>query len=201
MTATLAVSRVEDRQVELIPGRIEDVGIVRATAELADAGWIVSLEVRGGAWTGRARYGAPAPPLVDGFGMSDPLLMDERFETGLALSDAVLPSTQLSGRSRVGVYFEVYGTERDEPLRVSVSAERTNRSLFRRLTGALRLTTDASVDVNWVEAAERGSGGWMPRYLTVDLSSLDEGDYRLTVQVQRASGVTATSARVIRLER
>jgi hypothetical protein len=135
--------------------------------------------------------------LANGFGLSEPVLVDERFESGLPLLDAVLPSTSLGGRPRVGLYFEVYGASPNEPLLVSVSAERTNRSLLRRLTGALRLTTEASLNVAWQEAAETPLPNLMTRYLAVDVSGLDAGDYRLTLVVQRADGTLATSSREI----
>jgi hypothetical protein len=199
--ATLAMGHPADLTVELTPATIDEVGVVRARTELDAPGSVASLEVSGDGWVGRARHGLRPPVLADGFGVSEPVLVDERLEGGLPLPDALLPSTQLGSRTRVGVYFEVYGVSRDEPLRVGVSAERTNRSLLRRLTGALRLTTDATLDVNWQEAADTPAANLMTRYLAVDLGGLDDGDYRLTLRVERASGVAATSARVISLER
>jgi hypothetical protein len=199
--ATLVAGRPSDFGIVQSAARIEGSGVARASAELEDAGWILSLEVVGGEWTARARHGAPAPQLVNGFGISDPVLVDERVETGLPLPEGMLPSTDLSGRARVGVYFEVYGTNGEEPLRVSIAAERTNRSFLRRLTGALGLTSNGVVSVNWSETADASARNRSQRYVSLDLAGLEAGQHRLTLTVQRADGTTATSSRPIRIDR
>jgi hypothetical protein len=87
----------------------------------------------------------------------------------------------------------------DEPLEISVSAERTDRSLLSRITGALRLTSNNALDVNWLEAAETAAPDMMPRYLSVDFAGLGAGVYRLHVRVERADGTIAMSGRFITL--
>lgn len=198
--AALAMGRPADLLVEVAPAVVGPGGVIRASTELEDGEWVASVEIRGDGWRGRARYGTPAPALQGGFGISDPVLVDERSESGeLPLADAILPSTSLSGGGRVGVYFEVYGVERDEPLEISVSAERTDRSLLSRITGALRLTSNVTLEVNWLESAETSIPDLMSRYLGVDLSGLDAGKYQIAITVESGGGATATSSRVVTL--
>jgi hypothetical protein len=198
--AALAMGRVSDRFTEVVPATVERIGVVRAEARLESGDWMASLELQARGWVGRARHGAPAPALAGGFGVSDPVLVDERFDAGtLALRDAILPTTDLTGRGRAGVYFEVYGVAPEEPLRVSVSAERTDRSLLQRALGALRLSSTVTLAVNWLEPAETPTPGTMPRYLGLDVSGLSSGEYRLRVAVEREGGATAVGERMVRV--
>jgi hypothetical protein len=133
---------------------------------------------------------------VNGFGVSVPVLVDERFDQGgIALLDALLATSTSSG-SRVGVYFEVYGVASGEPLNISVSVVSGDASLARRLTRLLGLTSEVALDVGWSEPAVVTEGR-MQRSLALDLADLEDGEYELEVRVQRADGTAATGSRII----
>jgi hypothetical protein len=203
--SSLALGRPVDLHVEVFPATVERSGVVRARAELGKGEWMMSLEMLGSDWRGRARHGAPAPELRDGFGLSAPVLVDERFERdSLPLAEAMLPTTTITGRGGVGVYFEVYGAEAGEPLRFAVSTARVDApSLFGRVARALRLSSGPSspVTVDWSEPAERTAPERMARNIGVEFGGLENGAYELTVTVLRADGTEARSWRPIRIER
>jgi hypothetical protein len=199
--AALAMGRPADLEVEQAAAAVESDGVVRAVVDIPDGEWVASLEILGEGWVGRARFGAPARKLAaNGFGMSDPVLVEERFESGdVSLNQAMLPSTRLSAGGRVGLYFEVYGVEASESLRIAVAAERTDASFFSRIKSALRLTSAVALELDWSEAADTPMTRLMQRYLTLDLAGLDPGEYRLKVAVERSGGAVASSTRMITL--
>jgi hypothetical protein len=99
----------------------------------------------------------------------------------------------------MGIYFEIYGADADEPLRISVSALPMHRSLLGRITDALGFTSQVSTRATWEEAPGTPGAGFTPRYLGVDLGTLDSGEHSLTLRVERADGTVATSSRRIRI--
>jgi hypothetical protein len=213
--AALAMGRPVDLRLQVTDALIGSAGDIRASIDVdaptpvqqvgylwseSDGEWMASLEVIGEGFRARARQGVPAPPLVDGFGLSDLVLVDDRFERQqLPVLDAMLGTSDLSGRSSVGMYFEVYGVGPDEALQVALSAERTERSLLNRVTDALRLRTGGSLAVVWEENAQLSAPGRAERHVTVNLSGLESGTYELFVTVLRGNGTTATAARVVRV--
>jgi hypothetical protein len=191
--AALAMARIEDQRIEVIPAAVDESGVVRVSSRLGAGEWLAGIELAGPDWLGRVRQGLPAPRLEAGFGVSDPVLVDERLETAqVSLADAMLPSAAVSGR-RVGIYFEVYGVQLEEPLQISVSAERTDRSLFGRIASALRLSSNASTSVRWLEVTP--SQGTMTKHIALDLGPLDAGSYRIVIDVERETGARASSSR------
>jgi hypothetical protein len=194
VTATVALARMSDFYVERLPAEVEQTGVIRVSGTLEEADWLASVELMGSDWVGRARHGLPTPTLISGFGISDPVLVDPRYETTeLPLVGALLPSTDLSGRGGVGVYFETYGLHQHENVKIAVSAERTDRSFIGRLLGSLGFSSTAPVSLSWTEAAQ--SDGMMPRHITLDLSGLAPGSYRIGITVERANGDSASSTR------
>jgi hypothetical protein len=194
----LAMGRAADLRIEVAASDIDPGDVMRASASLDHGDWVASFEMAGEDWIGRARYGAPAPKLMDGFGLSTPALVDERFEErGMSLVEALLPSTSLSS-PRVGVYFEIYGVTDGEPLQVSVLAVSAETSMVRRFTNLLRLTSDVALNVGWSEPATKFDGR-MERFVALDLRALQDGEYNLAVTVQRVDGASATSARSLRV--
>src|SRR5690606_15478509 len=165
--------------------------------------WVASIEVVGEGFRGRARHGAPPPVLENGFGVSDVVLFDDRSDLGhVTLLDAMLPSASLTGRVSVGVYFEVYGIREDEPLRITIAGERLGGSFLRRITRAvLRRKPDRPLRLNWTEGARGTVAGALQRSLTIDLSDLPDGDYRLALTIERGEGEAVTSSRVIRVKK
>ena len=142
---------------------------------------------------GRARFGAAAQPLVDGFGLSDIAIVEERFETDrLQLVGAILPSTTLTRGARAGIYFEVYGVAEDENLQVRLESEPLNRSFVQRIFGALRVRNESPpLRVTWQEGVERSDQKMVRRMFLLDTSSLPDGVSRLSLSVTRANGSTA----------
>jgi hypothetical protein len=213
--AALAMGRPLDMRLQMAGASMGDAGDMRASIDVdlpkavqqagypwsaSDGEWMASFEVIAEDFRARARQGVPAPPLVDGFGLSDLVLVDDRYERQrLPLLDAMLGTSDLSGRSSVGVYFEVYGVGPDEALEIVLSAEPAERSLLARVTDAVRLRGGGSLAVRFQENALLTAPDRTERHVTVSLSSLESGTYELFVTVRRANGTTATAARVVRV--
>jgi hypothetical protein len=148
---------------------------------------------------GRARYGAPPQPLLDGFGLSDLALLVPRFEEeGLALEDALFPAATAPRDEPVGVYFEVYGASPDETLDVTLEAEKLNPSFFQRITRSLGLSSKTPFRLAWQEPVEV-EDGIAKRFIVIDGGALSGGEHELTVTVRRADGAIATVSRLARL--
>src|SRR5690606_16238873 len=203
LAAYLAMGRPADLHVELAEARVGANGVGRASLELDSAEWVASIEVVGEGVRGRARHGAPPPVLENGFGVSDVVLFDDRYDLDdVALLDAMLPSASLTGRVSVGVYFEVYGAREDEPLRITIAGERIKESFFRRITRAvLRRRPKRPLRLKWTEGARKTVDGAMQRSLTIDLSDLPDGEYRLALTIERGGGEAVTSSRVVRVKK
>jgi hypothetical protein len=194
----LALGRVGDLSVVSERARIDDARVFRGSVRVDSGAYLASVEVVGERAIGRARHGAPAPPLVDGFGVSDIALVDERFEADSTnLAEALLPTPTIPRRGRVGVYFEVYGVAEDESLDVGISAEQLGRSLVRRVLGVFGRGSSAPLRVTWQESAEPTSGLALRRFLLLDAATLPVGRQRVLLTVRRANGATASIARLV----
>jgi hypothetical protein len=224
-SAALAMGRVSDLRIESGPARVDSIGRVRAAVEVpvpttlaefnrpsepapnrqpiyseGDLQWMASLEVQAPGLRARGRESARAPEIVDGFGVSDIVLVRDDFETsGDSLLDAMLPSTTLAKSQPVGLYFEVYGVRAGEQLRFAVSSAPTSVSLAQRLAGALRLRSDNGLDVSWTEPAQESAPGRMTRFLGVQLTNLEDGSHEILVTVTRADDSVASASRVVRV--
>jgi hypothetical protein len=206
VSAALALGSLRDLSVGTTRATLGSDGAARARVDLEEGDWIASFELAGDGWRGRARHGAPPPPLVDGFGVSDPVLVDGRVpEDAEALLQNMLPSTVLRDRSPARVYLEVYGVAENEPLRFAATVGPANEtpSLLRRIGRALRLSSGARppVVLAWTEPAENVQGRTLRRFLDLDLGDLGNGEYRLEIEVARSSGEAAVSSRMLRLAR
>jgi hypothetical protein len=191
------MGRPDDLSVQVARAEIEPTGVMRAGVELEDGEWLASIEAQGPGWTGRARFGAAAPSLVRGFGISGPLLVDSRFEEAqLRLLEAISPTTSIPPNSPTGVYFEVYGARENEPLEFSLQVERSDRSLLGRLASVFGRSSSAT-SVSWAEPARISELDVTPRYVNLNLSSLEPGAYRLRLRVRREDGSEVTSERTI----
>lgn len=195
--ASLALGRPADRTVEVSDGSVQ-AGVVRASTRVADGEWLASLELRGREWRGRLREGVFPPSLDEGFGISDPVFVSEEPDPAdESLLASMLPMTDMSGRTSVGLYFEVYGVEDSEALELSVEIDQTHRSFFGRLGGFFGIGSSQSYSVDWTESADVPPAGVSRRYLEISLDGFDEGEYEVRVTVTRGSGQTATTARPI----
>jgi hypothetical protein len=203
----LALGRPVDLHLEVEPASVDDMGVARAASMVRDGEWVASIEVRGDDWSGRARHGAPAPVLTDGFGLSTPVLTEEPRESpvGSPLRDVLLPSSDLASRARVGVYFEVYGVASDELLnmRISLESPEANGSLLSRIGRALRLVSGPSstVRLELMQPADLMLPGVSSHHLVIDAGSRSPGVYELVVEVERASGSITRSSTPIRINR
>ncbi|MEX2048389.1 MAG: hypothetical protein WEB90_02305 [Gemmatimonadota bacterium] len=135
---------------------------------------------------GRARLGlerVPAPP--DVAVLSDPLLLQGGQGVPQSLAEAlpsVLPTVEVEPRQRVAIAWEVSGLGfRPETFRFTLSVERTDRGLFRRLgewVGVAR--RPPSLGLSWEEP-----GPDRPTHqfhaLELDLPDLDPGRYEITL--------------------
>jgi hypothetical protein len=195
----LALGRVDDISTHVAPAVIDEHGAFRARAVVDSGGYLASIEVIGTEDVGRARYGAPPQPLLDGFGLSDLALLVPRFEEeGLALEDALFPAATAPRDEPVGVYFEVYGASPDETLDVTLEAEKLNPSFFQRITRSLGLSSKTPFRLAWQEPVEV-EDGIAKRFIVIDGGALSGGEHELTVTVRRADGAIATVSRLARL--
>ena len=195
----LALGRVATREVRVVPAAIDDARTFRATASVDTAGYVASIEVVGKDEIGRARFGAPPPVLSDGFGVSDLALVDPRFERdSLSLEEALLPSLELPARQPVGLYFEIYGLAKDDSVDFTLTSGKLDASILQDLARFLRIRPgETPIRVTWTGAG--GEAGISPRFFTLDPSSLDKGEYRLTLTVRRNDGREAVVSRRITL--
>jgi hypothetical protein len=196
--AALAMGRPDDLSVQVARAEIEPTGVLRASVALEDGEWLASIEAQGPGWTGRARFGAAAPPMVRGFGISSPLLVDSSFELAqLPLLQAISPTTAVPPNGQTGVYFEVYGARDGEPLEFSLQVERVDRSFLDRLASVFGRSASTGTSVSWAEPAGLSDLGVTPHYVNLDLSRLQPGAYRLRLAVRRNDGNEVTSERTI----
>jgi hypothetical protein len=198
----LSLGRVEDLQLLTASARFDKDRVFRASMRVPDGGYLASLEVVGEDLIGRARHGVPAPPLVEGLGLSDLALVDVRFEEEeMELEAALLPSLALERGASVGLYFEVYGVRREERLAFALTAEPTERpSSFRRLLAAFGMGSEAqSVEVTWQEEIEEAAEPAVTRLLSLDTGGLSPGETRLTLTVTTGDGRTHSVGRRIRI--
>jgi hypothetical protein len=198
--AALVLGRVEDLELFLAPATLEDARVFRASVEVEEGGYLASLEVIGPEDVARARHGAPAPSLENGFGVSDLALVDGRFEVdALSLEEALLPSLTLPREGQVGLYFEMYGVTEDEVLEVELTARAIQTSIVGRVLSALRLRSGSSpLRVTWTEPADPGEEALVRRFFLLEAGSLPAGVSELTLTVHREDGLRASVSREVR---
>ena len=161
---------------------------------------IEAVDARG--TVARARGGLPA--LDSGrVTLSDPLLV--RFP-GVELPGnrdeavaAMRGKTTIERGNEMQVYWEVYGLEGEERMDVSVSVEGTREGMPTRILRTLGAGADgAAAVVTWVEPI---SGPTHPMALAIDIRSLEDGDYNLTLAVAATDGSRATAGRRFEVDR
>jgi hypothetical protein len=161
----LATGRPDDLTTVVTEATIDGGGVARAASVVDGGDWLTSIELLGPDWRGRTRSAAPAPHLTEGFGVSDPILLGERFSGEPdGILDAMLPTTLLGGARRATVYFEVYGLEPGEPVEILLTIDAQNRSFLRRITDRLNLTPGSAVDIRWTETADLPDGSSVTRH-------------------------------------
>lgn len=177
--------------------------------------------VEDGIATARTRFGATPPLALDQLAvgtiaLSDPVLFTEpRTRAMPGVVDSVIPrlraNTVITADRAVGVYWECYGVQRGDSVRVSVRVVSADKpSLLQRLASAVRLTTggETSITVAWNEpsggagGADRAAAGLdsvsiAPRSIVLDLAAAKSGNYWLEISATTSRGAAATSRRRI----
>ena len=176
-------------------------GPFRFRLDAPESRYLVSLEaLAAGEGAGRARFGDGLPENdPDGLAVSDLVLFDWEDEDPPDSLEEMYPrmlgGTRLDGTTSVGLYWEVYGPEADEPFSVAVHTTPPEPGVLRRVGRALGLVGDADpVQVSWEDAAD--SGPHSSRAVRLDLGELDEGAHTLEVTIETADGLVATTRRV-----
>jgi hypothetical protein len=201
--SALAMGRLSDMTLTIFDA-VEEAGIVRARANVVDAEWMVSLEMLGHGWRGRARHGSPGPTSISGFGVSNVVLVDSAFrESAPDVPGRMLSSTAVrASDDLLRAYFEVYGVQQDEVLDLSMTlVPMRPESWLSRLSRFLGLGSAGRTPgaVRWSEAVDSNQSGFVQRTIGVSITELEAGDYELTVTVTRPSGALAISKRTLRI--
>lgn len=178
---------------------------------VAVAAWkpmLVSVELRAPRTGGvaRARMGVTPddPDRRRGrLGLSDILLYDAARGRPASLDEAAawaVHDATAGATRRVGVYWEMYGLRpAGEPLEITLVVESTRRSWSRRAAERLGLTDRITpLRVRWREVPQRDAG-YAARAITVDLSTLPAGQYRMRLTIAAEDGSSAVSERIVAL--
>jgi hypothetical protein len=98
------------------------------------------------------------------------------------------------------VYWEIYGVRpAGEPLSVTLAVERVGVAWHTRAAERLGLASKVTpLKVRWQEVPARDAG-FASRAITVDLSSLPAGRYRMHLTAAAEDGSAAASERVIEI--
>jgi hypothetical protein len=175
-----------------------------ATVSVPWAPMIVSLEVldRANRSAARARYSVTLPTPGARLSISDLLLYSPRDSAPASLLEAVpraLPTVRVTS-SHLGLYWETYGVRpKGEQVDVAVLVEPAERGWVRRAFDRLRFKSKArSVSVRWRDVT-KPENGVAPRSLTVDLSPLDPGRYRVRVVLTSAPQTPIVAERYIEI--
>lgn len=184
---------------------------------------IAGLEVRvamEGVAAARTRLGVSVIPTLTALSagscaLSDPILVRPEMtlqSPARALSDNMLGSIALDDPARVGIAWESYGFTPGDTVRVGIRVERVVEvGALRSLAMRVRLASDprSSVRISWQEpdpsragaALQSGNKAIVLRHLTIDVSRLDAGDYRATVDMERAGCKVSSNVREFRIWR
>ena len=164
---------------------------------------------RGGP-AGRLRFGLTPPQPLSAMqngehGISDPVILlapsgtDETPNEIEAVLRRMAPSHVVSEVKKIGVYWETYGFEPADSVELAVWIERyTPQGIGRRFGIAFGVTQDLNtpIAITWKEPQpgyrshvfRQGRVSVIGRGVTVDVSALPPGDYRLEVAVRKGTG-------------
>jgi hypothetical protein len=164
---------------------------------------IVSVEARDSAARRVARARTVARP-PDGTGrvtISDLLLFDDPTNLPQSLDDAApraRGSLDLTRTSPVGVFWEMYGVNpAGEELGYTLTVSRIGTSWYRRAAEKLKvLDRRAPVRMQWQEPSAR-PGATRSRAIAVDVSTLQEGRYKIDLTLEVGGQPAATASRVV----
>ncbi|HET7599226.1 MAG TPA: hypothetical protein VFK09_02985 [Gemmatimonadales bacterium] len=202
----LAVSRDPET-----PPAVSDEAFVPAGAVSVASPWVpalVSLEARDPELRRAARVRAllPAAPPVGGLSVSDLLLFRPAPDQAARRVDAVLPAPLFSSvvpqGTSVGLYWETYGANPSQPLRIEVRAQRGDGDGLPSPFGLAGCAPpgETPLRIAWEEpppGRTRGAG----RSVVADLSRLGPGRYVLAVAVAAPGGDPVCAGREVEITR
>jgi hypothetical protein len=151
----------------------------------------------------RARQLFASPRDSSRVALSDLLLYRPSQEPASSL-DLALPAAiagDTASRTRpLGLYWETYGLAPDgEPIELTVSVERVDRGWLRSTRQRLGLAdADAPIRIHWSDT-RRPVDGAAAHAISLDLSNLPGGRYRIRLSVTPANGVAITTSRDVEL--
>lgn len=196
-------ARLPDGAVHAADGDSATTGSGRVMVPGAPTITAVELSDSVGATFGRARMLHSAPRDSGSVRLSDLLLYraqeQQPPELEVVLAHAIAGDS-VARETPLGLFWESYaadgaGAERE----AAVLVERIDRGFFRATRQRLGLADpDSPVQVRWMEPGP-AAAGVTPRALSLDLSLLPVGRYRITVSVTPATGPGATASREIDL--
>lgn len=176
-------------------GRLAVAGIPRLVGvELADS-------ARGSFARSRTLY--PARASATPAAISDLLIYrpDNQEAPTIAQATALaIPGDTASVEHPLGLYWESYGADSaGAAVETSILVERIDHGFFRGAKQRLGLEDpDSPVRVRWSEARPTADG-ISPRALSLDLSTLPAGRYRITLAVSSAAGSATSTQREVEL--
>ena len=164
---------------------------------------VVSIEVldETSRSAGRARYSVHLPAKGARIGLSDLLLYAPRDSAPTSLTTAMplaLHAVRVSRSRPLGLFWETYGVrERGETFGVTLLVEPIGRSWLRRTFQLMRLADkDRPVSLQWQEVPVVVDGV-ASRALSVDLSPLEPGSYRVRLTLTPAGDMPIVVVRTI----
>jgi hypothetical protein len=206
--AALALG-ADETTVTVVRQRAEQQPDEPLVARVAWAPMLVSVELTAAKRRGvaRARFGLRPDVRRSGAGgrvaLSDILLYRAVDSAAASLDDVLrhaLGTARIETGGRAGIYWELYGVRpAGEPLSIALTVERVGVAWRTRAAERLRLVTKATpLRVRWQEVPKRDSG-IASRAITIDLSGLPAGRYRMQLTVTADDGSSAVSERLIEL--
>jgi hypothetical protein len=208
--AALALGADESTPMTVVRQRVEHGPAEPLVARVAWAPMIASVELTAAERRGvaRTRFGVRPDDGrrmgADGrLALSDILVYRAVDSAAASLEDVAryaLGAARIATGGRVGIYWELYGVRpAGEPLLVTLTVERVGIGWRTRTAERLHLATKATpLRVRWEEVPKRDSG-IASRAITIDLSALPAGRYRMQLMVTAEDGSTAVSERFLEL--
>jgi hypothetical protein len=208
--AALALGSDETTPMTVVRQRVEHRSAAPLIARAAWAPMLASVELTAVKRRGvaRARFGVRPDDgrrrgAAGRLTVSDILAYRAVDSAAAALEDVAryaLGAARIATGGRVGIYWEIYGVRpAGEPLSVTLTVERVGIAWRTRAAERLRLAAKATpLRVRWQEVPKRDSG-IASRAITIDLSALPAGRYRMQLMVTADDGSTAIGERFVEL--
>jgi hypothetical protein len=150
---------------------------------------LFSIEVvASGLGAGRARFAdGPAAMPRQRVTISDVMLVRSGGSPPVSLEDAIpmiQPTDKVWTAQPLGMFWEVYGLQAGDSVSYSLSTVETSTGLITRLARLVGINTREEITgVRWNEVIASGAA-ITPRAVELDVSQLQSGSYRLTMEIQ-----------------